>query len=162
MSVTSTLLRLPSCSVLSKEISTRRRFDRVRCAEVRAEPSAQGQKRKYKDSFTDLVFINGCRQAFGRVAGWQVGHISYANSSLPGRSVFQCCSKIRVCSDRCQIDDAPSSDVYADSSLQSSRSWEEGYEGMVEVSHALARNRNAAQQQAAVLQVRHYCPPRCR
>lgn len=106
MAVTSSLLRLPPCSVLSAEISTRRRrFATVRCAQVQTEPSAQGEKRKYKDSFTDLVFINGCRQAFGRVAGWQ-----------------------------------------------SPRSWEEGYEGMVEISHALARNRNAAEQQAAVLQ----------
>ncbi|CAM6109791.1 unnamed protein product [Calypogeia fissa] len=35
---------------------------------------------------------------------------------------------------------------------QSPRSWEEGYLGMVEVSHALMRGRSAAEQQAAVLQ----------
>eukprot|EP00897_Mesotaenium_endlicherianum_P005032 jgi/Mesen1/4557/ME000232S03816 len=35
---------------------------------------------------------------------------------------------------------------------QSPRSWEEGYLGMVEVSHALMRGRNASEQQAAVLQ----------
>ncbi|BBN17711.1 beta-carotene isomerase [Marchantia polymorpha subsp. ruderalis] len=60
---------------------------------------------EYRDSWLDLAFIDGCRKAFGRVAGWQ-----------------------------------------------SSRSWEEGYLGMVEVSHALMRGRTAAEQQAAVLQ----------
>jgi len=78
---------------------------RVRCSKLQtAEVGSPGEKRKYQDSLTDLIFINGCREAFGKVAGWQ-----------------------------------------------SSRSWEEGYEGMVEVSHALARNKTSAEQQAAVL-----------
>jgi len=51
----------------------------------------------YKDSFLDLLFIAACRQAFGRVAGWQ----------FP-------------------------------------RAWEEGYLGMVEVSHALMRGAHRA------------------
>jgi hypothetical protein len=33
---------------------------------------SQTPKTEYKDSVFDLLFINGCRQAFGRVAGWQV------------------------------------------------------------------------------------------
>ncbi|KAG0578478.1 hypothetical protein M758_4G023100 [Ceratodon purpureus] len=105
LAVTSTSLRSSPCSLYSElETLRRRRLGCVRCAQVQTESSVPGEKRKYKDSFTDLVFINGCREAFGKVAGWQ-----------------------------------------------SPRSWEEGYEGMVEVSHALARNRNAAEQQAAVL-----------
>ncbi|KAL3678813.1 hypothetical protein R1sor_021769 [Riccia sorocarpa] len=60
---------------------------------------------EYRDSLLDLAFIDGCRKAFGRVAGWQ-----------------------------------------------SPKGWDEGYLGMVEVSHALMRGRSAAEQQAAVLQ----------
>lgn len=104
LAVASTSSRPLPSSVRSKEVPRRRGFQSVRCAQVQTKSSAPGEKRTYKDSFTDLVFINGCRQAFGRVAGWQ-----------------------------------------------SPRSWKDGYEGMVEVSHALARNRNAAAQQAAVL-----------
>ncbi|KAH7428978.1 hypothetical protein KP509_09G025400 [Ceratopteris richardii] len=62
-------------------------------------------KKQYKDSPLDLLFINGCRQAYGRLAGWQ-----------------------------------------------SPRSYEEGYLGMVEVSHALMRGKTAAQQAEAVIQ----------
>ncbi|MCO5552346.1 hypothetical protein L7F22_005857 [Adiantum nelumboides] len=62
-------------------------------------------KRQYKDSPLDLLFINGCRQVYGRLAGWQ-----------------------------------------------STRSYEEGYVGMVEVSHALMKNKTAAQQAESVIQ----------
>lgn len=72
LAVTSTSLRAPPCLVHWEEFPRRRGFGRVRCAQVQTESSVPGEKRKYKDSFTDLVFINGCREAFGRVAGWQV------------------------------------------------------------------------------------------
>lgn len=46
---------------------------RVRCSKLQtAEVGSPGEKRKYQDSLTDLIFINGCREAFGKVAGWQV------------------------------------------------------------------------------------------
>lgn len=150
---TSTFVRVSPRSLFCEEFSTRSRLQRVRCAQVSTETSALGEKRKYKDSFTDLVFINGCRQAFGRVAGWQVSpllsHFSLSMLSL------NCCREIRVYSDICELTLTLHRMFCAGSSLQSPRSWEDGYEGMVEVSHALARNRNAAEQQAAVLQVRH-------
>ena len=57
---------------------------RVRCSKLQtAEVSSPGEKRKYQDSLTDLIFINGCREAFGKVAGWQVhGQHSFRYSSI--------------------------------------------------------------------------------
>jgi hypothetical protein len=40
--------------------------------------------------------------------------------------------------------------------MQSPRSWNEGYQGMVEVSHALAAGKSAAEQQTAVLKVQFF------
>lgn len=72
--------------------STKRKLQTIRCV----EPGAlQEQKRKYKDSYTDLVFINGCRQAFGRVAGWQVSHGSLLFLEL---SIRLCSNLILNCS----------------------------------------------------------------
>jgi hypothetical protein len=31
---------------------------------------------EYKDSYLDLLFINGCRKTFGRVADWQVRRLA--------------------------------------------------------------------------------------
>lgn len=43
-------------------------FGRAIC---RAQLEARGEKREYKDSWTDLAFIAGCRLTFGKQAGWQ-------------------------------------------------------------------------------------------
>ncbi|KAH9565220.1 hypothetical protein CY35_04G066600 [Sphagnum magellanicum] len=88
------------CNKLMSPIETRSEKQNT----TRNTRDSQTPKTEYKDSVFDLLFINGCRQAFGRVAGWQ-----------------------------------------------SPRSWNEGYQGMVEVSHALAAGKSAAEQQTAVL-----------
>ncbi|KAH8964382.1 hypothetical protein BDL97_04G064400 [Sphagnum fallax] len=90
------------CNKLMSPIETRSEKQNT----TRNTRDSQTPKTEYKDSVFDLLFINGCRQAFGRVAGWQ-----------------------------------------------SPRSWNEGYQGMVEVSHALAAGKSAAEQQTAVLKV---------
>ena len=39
-------------------------------AEQKSDPFAE--KKVYRDSPLDLLFINGCRQVYGRLANWQV------------------------------------------------------------------------------------------
>ncbi len=56
------------CNKLMSPIETRSEKQNT----TRNTRDSQTPKTEYKDSVFDLLFINGCRQAFGRVAGWQV------------------------------------------------------------------------------------------
>lgn len=128
---------------------------RVRCAAA-PQPEQPGQPPQstveYKDSPTDIAFINMCRVACEA--------LGCTRPHAPGRPATR--PRLPTHAHRPPSPAAPRAADGNIAGWQSSRSWNDGVEtfrGMVEVSRALMKGRTAAEQRDAVIRGFPVVPP---